>query len=264
MSALPDICFNSFEAHPNEAQGNTLKIQVEGLQQIYGGRGLDLRTVLQIDHWRVDSGAQLLLRGVSGSGKTTLLNILAGLLPPTAGQVWLDGALIYDLPEARRDRLRAQRIGYVFQVHLLVPTLTALENVEMPLVFAGQRSARQRRRQATDLLAQVGLADFLKHRPVQLSVGQRLRVSIARALVNQPALLLADEPTAALDSTIGQRVMDLMQELCRTAGTTLLVASHDPALNTRFAQVVTLQDGAIVAETTTTTPETGNTPMEVA
>lgn len=222
-----------------------MKIRIEQLEQIYTGKGLDRRKVLEIGAWTVEAGTQLLLRGISGSGKTTLLNILAGLLPPTAGQIWLDEQPIYALPEARRDRLRAQQIGYVFQIHLLVPTLTALENVEMPLVFAGKLSGGQRRRQAADLLAQVGLADFLNHRPVQLSVGQRLRVSIARALVNQPALLLADEPTAALDSGVGQQVMDLMQELCRAAGTTVIVASHDPALDPRFDQVVTLHNGAI-------------------
>lgn len=222
-----------------------MKICVEDLQQTYAGRGIEPRTVLKITDWAVASGAQVLLRGISGSGKTTLLNILAGLLPPTAGKVWLDDQLIYDLSEARRDQLRAQRIGYVFQIHLLVPTLTALENVEMPLVFGGQRNGAKRRQQAAALLDAVGLGDFQKHRPVQLSVGQRLRVSVARALVNRPALLLADEPTAALDRAAGETVMDLMQRLCREAGTTLLVASHDPALENRFDQVITLQNGAM-------------------
>ncbi|MEZ4860371.1 MAG: ABC transporter ATP-binding protein [Caldilineaceae bacterium] len=232
-----------------------MKICVEELRQTYTGRGIELRTVLTLPHWSVPTGAQVLLRGVSGSGKTTLLNILAGLLPPSAGKVWLDEQMIYDLPEAQRDRLRAQRIGYVFQIHLLVPTLTALENVEMPLVFGGKFSTAQRRQQATALLDAVGLGDFRKHRPVQLSVGQRLRVAVARALVNRPALLLADEPTAALDRTAGDLVMDLIQRLCREAGTTLLVASHDPALEMRFDQVVTLQNGVIVAHSTSKQPQ---------
>lgn len=222
-----------------------MKICVADLQQTYAGRGIEPRTVLKITGWAVTSGAQVLLRGISGSGKTTLLNILAGLLPPTAGKVWLDDQLIYELSEARRDQLRAQRIGYLFQIHLLVPTLTALENVEMPLVFGGQRNGAKRRQQAAALLDAVGLGDFQKHRPVQLSVGQRLRVSVARALVNRPALLLADEPTAALDRAAGETVMDLMHRLCREAGTTLLVASHDPALENRFDQVITLQNGAM-------------------
>lgn len=225
-----------------------MKVRVEQLRHTYAGRGIDTRTVLDIAQWSVTSGAQVLLRGISGSGKTTLLNVLAGLLPPTKGEVWLDDQRLYLLPEAQRDRLRAQRIGYVFQIHLLVPTLSAVENVEMPLVFAGQRAAAQRRRQALDLLDKVGLADFARHRPVQMSTGQRLRVAVARALVNRPALVLADEPTAALDSAAGSAVMDLTQQICREQGATLLVASHDPALNPRFDQVVTLQEGQLMAE----------------
>lgn len=223
-----------------------MDIRIEALCQTYRGPAIAPRTVLTIPHWSVVAGTQLLLRGISGSGKTTLLNTLAGLLPPTAGAVWLGDQQIYTLPEAQRDRLRAQRIGYVYQAHLLVPTLNALENVEMPLVFAGVQSGKQRRRQALALLAQVGLADFARHRPVQLSTGQRLRVSIARALVNHPALLLADEPTAALDSHAGETVMDLMQQICREQQATLIVASHDPALDARFNQVVTLHEGRIV------------------
>lgn len=234
-----------------------MKIRVEGVRHIYRGRGLEERTVLDIDHWQVLAGAQVLLRGISGSGKTTLLNVLAGLLPPTAGQVWLGEQMIYHLTEAQRDRLRAQRIGYVFQIHLLVPTLSALENVEMPLVFGGQRSAAQRRRQALELLENVGLAQFARHRPVQMSTGQRLRVAVARALVNRPALVLADEPTAALDSAAGRAVMDLMQQICREQGATLVVASHDPALNARFDQVVALQDGQIIAESRVVTTTAG-------
>jgi ABC-type lipoprotein export system ATPase subunit len=223
-----------------------VKVLVEGLEQVYGGRGLEERRVLQIDRWALTAGAQVLLRGVSGSGKTTLLNILAGLLPPTRGQVWLNDQLLYSLSEAQRDRLRAQAIGYVFQLHLLAPMLNALENVELPLVFSGWQSGAKRRQQALTLLEKVGVADFARHRPVQMSAGQRLRVAVARALVNQPALVLADEPTAALDSAAGAVVMDLMQQLCRDQGATLLVASHDPALNTRFPQIISLQNGAIV------------------
>ena len=226
-----------------------MNIRIEQVRHTYAGRDIDTRTVLAIAQWSVATGTQVLLRGVSGSGKTTLLNVLAGLLPPTSGQVWLNEQMIYHLPEAQRDRLRAQQIGYVFQIHLLVPTLSALENVEMPLVFAGVKAGAQRRRQALALLEKVGLADFARHRPVQMSTGQRLRVAVARALVNRPALILADEPTAALDSATGSAVMDLLQQMCGEQGATLLVASHDPALNARFAQVVTLQDGQILADT---------------
>lgn len=238
-----------------------MNIRMEALHHTYAGRGIESRTVLDIAHWSVASGAQVLLRGISGSGKTTLLNVLAGLLPPTQGAVWLDEQMIYTLREAQRDRLRAQRIGYVFQIHLLVPTLSAVENVEMPLVFGGQRSASLRRRQALDLLEKVGLAEFAHHRPVQMSTGQRLRVAVARALVNRPALVLADEPTAALDSVASSTIMDLLQHICREQSATLLVASHDPALNPRFGQLVTLQAGQMLAEARTGMVHTAAAPL---
>ena len=227
-----------------------MKIQTEGLRHIYKAPHIEERTVLDLQSLTVESDAHLLLRGISGSGKTTLLNILAGLLPPTQGQVWLGDQLLYALPEARRDWLRAHSIGYVFQSHLLVATLTAWENVEMPLVFAGKLGSAARRRQAHAILEEVGLGQFLHHRPVQLSTGQRLRVAIARALVSTPRLLLADEPTAALDEANANSVMDLIQQRCRAAGTTLVVASHDPALAGRFDRVCDLHLGRIVEQQT--------------
>jgi putative ABC transport system ATP-binding protein len=225
-----------------------MNIHIEHLTHTYAGRNLEARTVLDIDQWSLAEGTQALLHGISGSGKTTLMNIVAGLLPPTSGQVRLADQEIYALPEAERDRFRARHIGYIFQIHLLVPTLNALENVEMPLVFARELSASQRRAQAMELLDQMGLAEYVRHRPVQLSAGQRLRVAVARALVNRPSLLLADEPTAALDSENALIVMDLVQRICREQDATLLVASHDPALNERFERVVDLQAGRLVDE----------------
>lgn len=224
-----------------------MNIRVEALRHTYTGKGLEPRTVLDIPSWSLQAGEQVLLRGISGSGKTTLLNIIAGLLQPTAGQVWLGEQALYTLREAQRDRFRAQQIGYIFQTHLLVPTLTALANVEMPLVFANQLPRSQRRQRAVELLDQVGLGSFTRHRPAQLSTGQRLRIAIARALANQPALLLADEPTAALDVTARDAVMDLMQQSCRAHNAILLVASHDPALNSRFDRVVDLQNGRLAS-----------------
>ena len=181
-------------------QHDAMNIRIENLRHTYASEGLQARTVLDIGRWQAHQSEQVLLRGISGSGKTTFLNVVSGLLPPTEGEVWLDESAIYDLHEAERDRLRARRIGYVFQIHLLVPTLTAVENVEMPLVFARELAAADRRSRAAEILGEVGLGDFLKHRPAQLSAGQRLRVAVARALVNHPDLLLADEPTAALDA----------------------------------------------------------------
>ena len=222
-----------------------MDLVVENLRHTYAAPALEARTVLDIDLWHVAAGEQVLLRGVSGSGKTTLLNILAGLLPPSRGTVWLGGHALYALRESDRDRLRATTIGYVFQMHHLAPTLSSLENVEMPLVFGGRLAARERTLRARELLAAVGLAEFDRHRPVQLSTGQRLRVAVARALAARPALVLADEPTAALDGQAGAIVMDLLQEHCRRYGATLLVASHDPAMAARFDRVVDLRSGAL-------------------
>lgn len=221
-----------------------MSLRVENLSHTYTGAGLEARTVLQIEAWALAPGDQVLLRGISGSGKTTLLNILAGLLTPTTGQVWLDGHALYAMAEAQRDRFRAQRIGYVFQVHHLLPALTALENVMMPMAFAGVAPQRCRAR-AEMLLSRLGLAEFAHHYPAQLSAGQRLRVAVARALANNPQLLLADEPTAALDHEAGQRVMDLLQETAHQNNAILLVASHDPALMERFDQMVDLHSGRL-------------------
>jgi ABC-type lipoprotein export system ATPase subunit len=222
-----------------------MDLLIEQLRHTYTAPDLEARTVLDIDAWQVAAGEQVLLRGVSGSGKTTLLNILAGLLPPSAGAVWLGNHALYALRESARDRLRATTIGYVFQMHHLAPMLSTLENVEMPLVFGGALNGAQRRTRARELLAAVGLAEFDRHRPVQLSTGQRLRVAVARALAAEPALVLADEPTAALDDRTGAVVMDLLQERCRRRHATLIVASHDPALAGRFDRVVDLQGGVL-------------------
>lgn len=220
-------------------------IRIEGLRHVYRTPALEERTVLSVDQWQAQAGEQVLLRGISGSGKTTLLNILAGLLPPTAGAVTLGGRSLYSLPESGRDHLRATAIGYVFQMHHLAPTLSALENVEMPLIFGRQLRGKARRARAGELLAAVGLAEFAHYRPAQLSTGQRLRVAVARALAAQPALVLADEPTAALDVQSRDLVMSLLHESCRGRGATLIVASHDPALAQRFDRVIDLHGGAL-------------------
>ena len=224
-----------------------MDIRVEGLRHIYRTPNAEERTVLHIPRWEAPAGEHLLLRGISGSGKTTLLNILAGLLPPTTGAVFLDGQPLYALSESRRDRLRATTIGYIFQMHHLAPTLSALENVEMPLVFGRQLNRHTRQGRARELLATVGLADHTHYRPAQMSAGQRLRVAVARALAAQPALLLADEPTAALDEQSRDVVMTLLQGSCRQRSATLIVASHDPALAHRFDRVLDLRSGALNA-----------------
>jgi putative ABC transport system ATP-binding protein len=222
-----------------------MEIRVEQLRHTYRAPALQDRTILDIAAWQVPAGEHVLLRGISGSGKTTLLNILAGLLPPTAGVVWLGSHALYALRESQRDHLRATTIGYIFQMHHLAPTLSAFENVEMPLVFARQMDGSARRARAAQLLADVGLQEYAHHRPVQLSTGQRLRVAVARALAAEPAIVLADEPTAALDEESGEMIVTLLQDSCRRRGATLLVASHDPALAHRFDRVIDLHNGVL-------------------
>ncbi len=220
-------------------------LRVEALRHTYRGGQIEAREVLNIDQWALEPGQQALVRGVSGSGKTTLLNILAGLLTPTAGAACFEGQSLYTLGEAARDRFRATHIGYVFQMHHLMPSLTALENVIMPMAFARKYPRISWRQRAAALLEQVGLAEFTRHRPAQLSAGQRLRVVIARALANDPRLFLADEPTAALDSEASNIVMDLVQQSCRAHAAILVVASHDPSLTDRFSAVFDLRAGRL-------------------
>jgi ABC-type lipoprotein export system ATPase subunit len=218
-------------------------LRIEGLHHTYPAAE---QPVLTVGDWALAAGDQVLLRGVSGSGKTTLLNIIAGLLRPSQGAVYYETQSIYALGEAARDRLRARMVGYVFQNHHLLPTLTALENVAMPLAFGGVGAAARKRR-ALALLEQVRLGSIADQYPAKISTGQRLRAAIARALANQPRLLLADEPTAALDEQSGCVVMDVIQAECRAHGAVLIVASHDPALEARFGMIADLHAGKLSA-----------------
>ena len=220
-------------------------IRLQGVSHTYKTPTGDARIVLRLDDWTLTSGDQVLLRGVSGSGKTTLFNIAAGLLRPTQGAVWFDQTSLYKLPEQTRDRFRARMIGYIFQTHHLLPQLSALENVVMPMAFARKTAPKTWRPDAARLLERVGLGDYVDYHPAQLSTGQRLRAAVARALATQPPLVLADEPTAALDPENSQLVIDLLETVCRENNAILLVASHDPALSARFTQEVHLQAGRL-------------------
>lgn len=225
-----------------------MKLNFNNLKHIYPSPAAEPRPVLDIPSWTLDDEQQVLLRGVSGSGKTTLFNIAAGLMHPTEGEVRYGDQPIYALSESARDRFRAQNIGYVFQNHYLLPTLTALENVMMPLAFGGEAPRSQWKTRAADMLSRLGLLDHHHYRPAKMSTGQRMRVAIARALVSNPAVLLADEPTASLDSDAAETVMDEIQQICRENGAILVVASHDPALDKRFNTVVHLADQKIRIE----------------
>lgn len=196
----------------------------------------------------IEARAFVAVVGPSGSGKTTLLGLLAGLDRPTTGKVLLDGRDVHALTEDQRARFRVNRIGFVFQTFHLLPTLTALENVLVPLELAGRDrlpDGSGARESAAALLERVGLADRATHYPVQLSGGERQRVALARAFANQPRILFADEPTGNLDAQTGARVAALMQELNRDAGTTLVLVTHDLELAARAGRVIRLAGGRI-------------------
>ena len=207
-----------------------------------GGRAL---TVLKDITLRIDAGAFTAIVGPSGSGKTTLLGLLAGLDAPTSGTVSLDGQRLDQLDEDGRARLRAERVGFVFQSFQLIPTLTALENVLVPLELMGDPDVAR----ALGLLSDVGLSGREHHYPSQLSGGEQQRVALARAFVNQPAVLFADEPTGNLDARTGQTIVQLMSELNLKHGTTLVLVTHDPALAALARRTIRLTDGEVVADT---------------
>jgi putative ABC transport system ATP-binding protein len=194
----------------------------------------------------VAAGEYLSVMGPSGSGKSTLLNVLGLLDAPDAGEYWLEGEPTAALDEVRRAALRSRHIGFVFQSYHLIPRLTALENIELPMLLAGVEPGERRRRSAR-LVERLSLGDRVAHRPGELSGGQRQRVAIARAMVMQPALLLADEPTGNLDSHSGAEVVGLLEELNRD-GLTLLIVTHDAALGARSRRCLGMRDGRIVSD----------------
>ena len=207
-----------------------------GKIEVHALRGVDLT---------VTPGEMVAIMGPSGCGKTTLLNCLSGLDDFDAGEVAIEGVNLRTMNDRARTTYRAQRMGFIFQTFNLLPVITAVENVELPLLVSGVRPAEARRR-ADAALAQVGLADRSHHRPAELSGGQRQRVTIARALVNQPAIVWADEPTGNLDSKTANDVLALMQRLNREAGQTFVIVTHDAAIGAACNRVVRMQDGLIV------------------
>ncbi len=193
----------------------------------------------------IESGEFTALVGPSGSGKTTLLQLIGCLDQPTSGKVWIDGKDVSRLNRNQRADMRRGTIGFIFQFFALIPTLTAYENVEMPLLLV-KKNGSDRRKHVTDLLKAVDLTDYANHRPDQLSGGQQQRVAIARALAPNPALILADEPTANLDTPNGKQVMDTMTRLNQETGVTFVFATHDPRVIQYARRVVTLRDGCIL------------------
>ncbi len=207
-----------------------------GSEEVHALRGVDLE---------IRRGQFVAFKGRSGSGKTTLLNLIGGLDEPTSGQVILFGKEISGLPDAERTRFRRDRLGFVFQSFSLLPTLSAYENVELPLRIA-HVGARERHEQAMRCLTLVGLRRWANHRPFEMSGGQQQRLSIARALARRPELLIADEPTGELDSETGRHIMLLFQRLVCEEGVTILMASHDPTVDEYVSDIYRLSDGEIV------------------
>jgi putative ABC transport system ATP-binding protein len=217
-------------------------LEARGLTKSYES-GAQMLTVLRDVNFTIRDGEFVAIIGPSGSGKTTLLGLLAGLDVPSAGTVILDGADLAALSEDARARLRGEKVGFVFQSFQLIPTLTALENVQVPLELRGDRRAAVR---ARDLLVRVGLGERTHHYPVQLSGGEQQRVAIARAFSNSPKVLFADEPTGNLDTQTGVRIMDLLFDLNRDTHTTLIVVTHDLGIAQRCGRTIRIEAGRII------------------
>ena len=220
-------------------------IRLRGVTRCFelGGQRVMGLDALDLD---ISAGEYVAVMGPSGSGKSTLLNVLGLLDAPDAGEYWLKDEATSTLNEVRRAELRSRWIGFVFQSYHLIPRLTALENIELPMLLAGIEPAERSKRSAA-LVERLGLGNRVQHRPAELSGGQRQRVAIARAMVMQPSLLLADEPTGNLDSRSGAEVVSLLEEL-NQEGLTLVVVTHDPALGERARRQIFMRDGKIVTD----------------
>jgi len=201
-------------------------------------RGLDL----EIEH-----GEVVAIMGPSGSGKSTLMHILGALDIPTAGTAMIDGSDLKEMKEHQLVTFRGKKVGFVFQTFNLVQTLTALQNVELPMIFQGVRKS-ERIRKAKDLLTRVGLAERIRHKPNELSGGERQRVSVARALANNPEIILADEPTGNLDTETGQSILDLLKDLSTKDGRTVIIVTHDPEAAAIADRIIRLRDGCVATE----------------
>ncbi len=219
-------------------------LRVEALTKTFSSGGRTL-TVIDDVSFAVDEGDTCAIVGPSGSGKTTLLGLCAGLDEPTSGHVELCGMDLSPLNEDERAEVRNRNVGFVFQTFRLLPTLTALENVMVPAELRGSADPRTR---ASELLGQVGLGDRLDHYPSQLSGGEQQRVAMARAFINKPRVLFADEPTGNLDAETAGRIEDLLFDLNQTAGTTLVLVTHDQELASRTERILRLRGGEVVAD----------------
>ncbi len=222
-------------------------IQLEAIRKDYQRRGQTL-TAFQCESQQIQDGEYIAIVGPSGSGKTTLLSMLGGMLSPTTGRVLVDGISLYEHSVAERSAIRGQKMGFVFQSFNLIPYLSAIQNVQIPLSFS-KVTADQQQERATEMLTHLGLAERLHHKPSELSVGQQQRVALARTLVNDPQIILADEPTGNLDPTSREVVLQTFDQ-CHQQGRTLVVVTHDPSVAQRATRRLTLVDGMLVDEKT--------------
>jgi len=220
-------------------------IQVENLTKVYQMGEVEVHALRGVS-FTVRKGEVLAIMGPSGSGKSTLMNMIGCLDTPTTGDYYLEEELVSTLDDDQLALVRNRKIGFVFQTFNLLPRATALANVELPLRYAGKNGVRKE--MAREALEAVGLGDRIHHRPNELSGGQQQRVAIARALINQPAIILADEPTGNLDSKSGEEILNLLLELNKTKGTTLLIVTHDPEAASVAERIIHLRDGLIERE----------------
>jgi putative ABC transport system ATP-binding protein len=222
-------------------------VEARDLEKTYAAGGTTVHALRGVD-LRIPRGEMVAVMGPSGCGKTTLLNCLSGLDEFDSGEVLVGGESISGMSDRRRTRFRAERMGFVFQTYNLIPVLSAVENVELPLLVAGVRSKEARGR-ALSVLRVVGLADQVNKRPNEMSGGQQQRVTVARSLVNEPAIVWADEPTGALDSETSTEIMDLLVNLNREQGQTFVLVTHDASVAARAHRTVRMRDGLIEGDT---------------
>ncbi|MEZ4745352.1 MAG: ABC transporter ATP-binding protein [Calditrichia bacterium] len=221
-------------------------IRTENLEKTYQDNGVPVKALRGVS-MTIEPGEFTVIAGPSGSGKTTLLNLIGALDVPTAGTVMLENAVLAELSRDQLSDLRLRKIGFVFQAYNLIPVLSAIENVEFTMVLSGV-SEKDRTERAMKVLNELGIGELANKRPNEMSGGQQQRVAVARAIVNDPALVLADEPTANLDSKTGEELLDLMENMNREKQITFVFSSHDPQVIERAHRLITLKDGQIVED----------------
>ena len=221
-------------------------IEAAGVQKVYAAGGLRVRALRWVD-LGVRRGEMVAIMGPSGSGKTTLLNVLSGLEDLSDGEVYVDGESIKGMSDRRRTRFRAQKMGFIFQSYNLIPVLSAIENIELPLLVAGSKP-KKARQWAQDAIEMVELADQAKKRPAEMSGGQQQRITVARSLVNNPAIVWADEPTGALDSQTSKGIMDLLVRMNEREQQTFVLVTHDAAVAARAHRTIRMRDGLIASD----------------